>query len=52
MKDYTVLIIGGGASGMMCALRLAEGGVRNIALIEKMNVLAENCRRQATARGM
>ncbi len=35
MKDYTVLIIGGGASGMMCALRLAEGGVRNIALIEK-----------------
>ena len=35
MKDYTVLIIGGGASGMMCALRLAEGEVHNIALIEK-----------------
>lgn len=35
MKDFTVIIIGGGASGMMCALRLAESGVKNIALVER-----------------
>lgn len=35
MEKFSVLIIGGGASGMMCALRLAESGVRGVAILEK-----------------
>lgn len=35
MRDFNVLIVGGGASGMYCALQLAEYGVKNVAIVEK-----------------
>ncbi len=33
--EYDVLIIGGGAAGLMCAASLASRGVSNIAVIER-----------------
>ena len=35
MEKFSVLIVGGGPSGMFCALRLAEAGVRGIAIAER-----------------
>lgn len=35
MEKFSVLIVGGGSSGMFCALRLAEAGVRGIAIAER-----------------
>ena len=35
MNKFSVLIVGGGASGMFCALRLAELGIGGIAIAER-----------------
>lgn len=35
MKQKTIAICGGGAGGMMCALALAEGGQKNVTIIER-----------------
>lgn len=35
MKIYDTVILGGGASGMMCALRLAECGGKKILILER-----------------
>lgn len=35
MKEYAAIIVGGGASGMFCAQRLADGGVKDILLLER-----------------
>lgn len=35
MKEYAAIIVGGGASGMFCALRLAESGVKDVLLLER-----------------
>lgn len=35
MKEYAAIIVGGGASGMFCAQRLAESGVKDILLLER-----------------
>lgn len=34
-KIFDTVVIGGGASGLMCALRLAERGVRDVLLLER-----------------
>ena len=35
MKKFQVIIIGGGASGMFCALRLSDLGIKDVAVIER-----------------
>lgn len=35
MREYAAIIVGGGASGMFCALRLAEAGVTDVLLLER-----------------
>ncbi len=35
MQKYRVIIVGGGAAGMYCALRLADLGVRGVLLLER-----------------
>ena len=35
MQKYRVIIVGGGASGMYCALRLADLGVRGVLVLER-----------------
>ena len=39
MKIYDLIIVGGGASGMLCAIEAKKLGVKDILLIEKDNVL-------------
>lgn len=35
MREYAAIIVGGGASGLFCALRLAEAGVSDVLLLER-----------------
>lgn len=35
MREYAAIIVGGGAAGMFCALRLAEAGVTDVLLLER-----------------
>lgn len=35
MREYAAIIVGGGASGLFCALRLAEAGVTDVLLLER-----------------
>ena len=35
MREYAAIIVGGGASGMFCALRLAEAGIADVLLLER-----------------
>lgn len=39
MKAYDLIIVGGGAAGMLCAIDANEKGIKNILLIEKDPVL-------------
>ncbi|MDB8802417.1 FAD-dependent oxidoreductase [Romboutsia sp. 1001216sp1] len=39
MREYDLIIIGGGASGIICAIEAYKKGIKNILLIEKDNVL-------------
>ncbi len=39
MKDYDLIIIGGGASGILCAIEASKKGINNVLLIEKDSVL-------------
>ncbi|MCI6276757.1 MAG: FAD-dependent oxidoreductase [Clostridium sp.] len=39
MKEYDLIIIGGGASGMLCAIYASKKNIKNILLIEKDPVL-------------
>lgn len=41
MKEEKIIVLGGGASGMLCALRLVEGGKRNVTLIERNDRLGK-----------
>lgn len=41
MKIYDTVILGGGASGMMCALRLAECGGKKILILERNDRLGK-----------
>lgn len=42
MREYDLIIIGGGASGIICAIEAYKKGIKNILLIEKDNVLGES----------
>lgn len=35
MREYAAIIVGGGASGLFCALRLADAGVSDVLLLER-----------------
>ena len=35
MNKVSVLIVGGGASGMFCAIRLARFGISDVAIVER-----------------
>ena len=39
MKSYELIIVGGGAAGILCAIEAKKAGLNNILLIEKDNVL-------------
>ncbi len=39
MKAYDLIIVGGGAAGILCAIDANEKGIKNILLIEKDPVL-------------
>lgn len=39
MKVYELIIVGGGAAGMLCAIEAKKSGIKNILLIEKDNLL-------------
>ena len=39
MKIYDLIIVGGGAAGMLCAIEAKKLGMKNVLLIEKDNVL-------------
>ena len=39
MKSYELIIVGGGAAGMLCAIEAKKAGIKDILLIEKDNVL-------------
>lgn len=39
MKKYDLIIVGGGASGMLCAIEAKKAGIDNVLLIEKDNEL-------------
>ena len=41
MKFYDTVILGGGASGMMCALRLAERVCKKILILERNDRLGK-----------
>ena len=38
MKDYNLIIIGGGASGILCAIEASKKGIDDILLIENHNI--------------
>ena len=35
MAVYQVIIIGGGAAGLLCSLRLAQAGIKDILILER-----------------
>ena len=39
MKEYNLIIVGGGAAGILCAIEANKKGIDNILLIEKDPVL-------------
>ena len=39
MKEYNLIIVGGGAAGILCAIEANKKGMDNILLIEKDSVL-------------
>ncbi len=39
MEVYELIIVGGGAAGMLCAIEAKKAGIKNILLIEKDNLL-------------
>lgn len=39
MKSYELIIVGGGAAGMLCAIEAKKAGIKDILLIEKDNML-------------
>lgn len=39
MEIYELIIVGGGAAGMLCAIEAKKSGIQNVLLIEKDNVL-------------
>lgn len=39
MESYELIIVGGGAAGMLCAIEAKKAGLKNILLIEKDNIL-------------
>ena len=39
MNMYDLIIVGGGAAGMLCAIEAKKVGMNNILLIEKDNIL-------------
>ena len=39
MEAYELIIVGGGAAGMLCAIEAKKAGIKNVLLIEKDNVL-------------
>ena len=39
MEVYELIIVGGGAAGMLCAIEAKKEGIKNVLLIEKDNVL-------------
>ncbi len=39
MEVYELIIVGGGAAGMLCAIEAKKSGIKNILLIEKDNLL-------------
>ena len=39
MAVYELIIVGGGAAGMLCAIEAKKSGIKNVLLIEKDNIL-------------
>lgn len=39
MKQYDLIIIGGGAAGLLCAIEGKRTGIKDILLIEKDSIL-------------
>lgn len=39
MEAYELIIVGGGAAGMLCAIEAKKSGIKNVLLIEKDNIL-------------
>ncbi|WP_343345374.1 FAD-dependent oxidoreductase [Terrisporobacter petrolearius] len=39
MEAYELIIVGGGAAGMLCAIEAKKSGIKNVLLIEKNNIL-------------
>ena len=39
MEAYELIIVGGGAAGMLCAIEAKKSGIKNILVIEKDNIL-------------
>ena len=44
MKEYEVIIVGGGPAGIFAALTLAEGGARDVLLLEQGKGIGERSR--------
>lgn len=42
MKVYDLIVVGGGASGMLCAMKAKKAGLQNVLLIEKDPILGGN----------